>query len=197
MKTKLFILLLFVMSTAVWATDYEVTWGDDFGGLDLIGTEENPDTLLMTGGTGHDLNASAWSTAIIHDTDPMNIPETAGGIWEVTTTSYSELTINGGEFYELGLHGESIANLYGGQIFGSLTVNNSTAWVHIYGYGFNNDPFTGSPLTGFWADDTAFSINLVDDGISTYDQIVFHEIPEPVSIILFGLGGILVRKCKQ
>ena len=108
-----------------------------------------------------------------------------------------ELTISGGEINDLGGHSESIINLSGGQILGDLTVYNSTAWVHIYGYGFNNDPFLGSPLTGFWADDIAFSINLVDSTISTYDQIVFHEIPEPATLFLFTLGAIAIRRRPQ
>jgi hypothetical protein len=194
MKKIIVILMLFVIATGAWAVDYEVTWGDDFGVLDLIGTMENPDTLLMTGGTGHDLGVAAWSTAIIYDTDPINISETAGGIWEVKTSSYGELTINGGEFYEIVVGQESTLDLHGGQIFGSLMVDHTTAWVNIYGYGFNNDPFIGSPLTGFWADNTPFSINLVDDTISTYDQLIFHEIPEPASLILLGLGGLMLRR---
>ncbi|HIJ71271.1 MAG TPA: PEP-CTERM sorting domain-containing protein [Planctomycetes bacterium] len=184
------------MATRAWAVDYEVIWGDDFGGLDLIGTMEDPDTLLMTGGTGHSLNVSAWSTAIIHDTDSINISETTGGIWDIDTHSYGELTINDGEFYDLSANGYSTIELHGGDIFGSLTISAPTAWAHIFGYGFNNDPFPGSPLTGFWSGGAPFSINLVDDTISTYDQIVFHEIPEPASIILLGLGGLLLRKRK-
>ncbi len=193
MKKIIVILMLFVMATGAWAVDYEITWGDDSPGLDL----RNYDTLLMTGGTTHDINMGGWSIGIIEDTDPIDIPETAGGVFEITTASYSELTINGGEFYELDLHGESIANLHGGQIFGGLTVSNSTAWVNIYGYAFNNDPFPGSPLTGYWASGTPFSINLVDSTITTYDQLIFHEIPEPASIILLGLGGLLLRKRKS
>ena len=188
MKTKLFILLLFVISQAVFATDYVVGPGDSFGVRSLY----DYDTFLMTGGQGEDLSLGGWSTGTINDTDPI-IGEMDGGIWQIDTAAYSELTINGGEFHKIVVGQESKLELHGGQIFGSLTVNHSTAWVHIYGYGFNNDPFTGSPLTGYWADNTPFSINLVDDGISTYDQIVFHIIPEPATLLMLGLGGILVR----
>ncbi len=190
MKKTIVIIMLVVMSAGAWATDYLVEDGDEFGNLGLI----DHDTFLMTGGEGHALTLLEWSTGIIEDTNPLDIPETAGGIWRISVSAYSELTINGGEFYEIECDDYTILNLHGGQIFGSLTVvEDPTAWIHIYGYGFNNDPFGGSPLTGFWADDTAFSINLVDDGISTYDQIVFHIVPEPVSFCLLGLGGLLVR----
>jgi len=191
MRRLILLLMLFVMSLPVWAADYYFGPGDEFGSLSLY----DYDTLLMAGGEGHTLNVAGWSTATIEDTNPI-IGEGDGGIWELGTYDYGELTILGGEINDLGGHHESLIYLFGGQILGSLTVYNETSWVHIYGYGFNNDPFLGSPLTGFWADDTAFSINLVDDTISTYDQIIFHEIPEPASIVLLGLGMCLLRNHK-
>ncbi len=167
------VLLCLLFPGFAFATDYVFGPGDEFGVLSLF----DYDTFLMTGGGGHDLGLGGWSTGVIHDTD-MLVGPYEGGIWELETYSYAELIVNGGEFYEVGAHGESLIHFHGGQIFGSLTVFNPTAWVHLYGYGFNNDPFLGSPLTGFWADDTPFSINLVDSSYSTFDQIVFHEVYE-------------------
>jgi hypothetical protein len=190
-RLNLFIVVILItFASPLFAIDYLIEDGDEFGVLSLF----DYDTFLMTGGTGHDVDFGGWSTGTIENTDPLNIAETDGGIWEVDTYSYSELTINGGEFYELGAHGESIVNLHGGQILGDLTIYNDTSWVNIFGYGFNNDPFLGSPLTGFWADATPFSMNLVDSTISTYDQLIFHEIPEPATLLLFGLGGLALRK---
>ncbi|RKY11554.1 MAG: hypothetical protein DRP65_03905 [Planctomycetota bacterium] len=189
MKHLIILSVLFFAGSA-FATDYLIEDGDVFGVLSLY----DYDTLLMTGGTGHDLGLGGWSTGTIEDTDPLNIAETEGGIWEMSVAAYSELTINGGEFYEIVGGQYSTINLHGGDIFGSLMVEHTTTWVNIFGYGFNNDPFPGSPLTGFWADDTPFSINLVDSAISTYDQLIFHEIPEPATLLLFGLGGLLLRK---
>ena len=186
---RLIILSVMIFTCNAFATVYNIGPGDDFGNLILVGYDE----FYMTGGEGHNLSLGGWSTGTIEDTDPL-IDQYTGGIWEITTSSYSELNISGGEINDLDSYGESIINLSGGQILGDLTVYNDTSWVHIYGYGFNNDPFGGSPLTGFWADDTAFSINLVDSTISTYDQIIFHEIPEPATLILFTLGGFLLRR---
>jgi len=181
--------ILITFASPIFAAIYNIGPGDDFGNLGLVDYDE----FYMTGGQGHNLDLLDWSTGTIENTSPI-IGEGVGGIWEIETKSFSELTISGGEINDLFGYDESEISLSGGQILGDLTIYNDTAWVHIFGYGFNNDPFPGSPLTGFWADDTPFSINLVDSAISTYDQIVFHIIPEPATLLLLGLGGLAFRK---
>ena len=188
-KINITIFTIVLMSSGVVQAEiYNIGPGEEFGSLTLI----DDDTLLMTAGEGDNLTLFDWSIATIEDTNPI-IGEESGGIWEVTTTSYSIFNLSGGEINNLSVYGESSIYLDEGQILGDLTVYNDTAWVHIFGYGFNNDPFMGSPLTGYWANDTPFSINLVDSTISTYDQIVFHIIPEPATILLFGMGGFILR----
>ena len=189
-RLNLFIVaILITFASPLFATIYNIGPGDNFGNLGIV----DYDTLLMTGGEGHNLDLLDWSTGTIENTSPL-ISEGVGGIWEIETHSYSELTILGGEINDLFGYHESLIYLHGGQILGDLTIYNSTSWVHIFGYGFNNDPFPGSPLTGFWADATPFSMNLVDSTITTYNQLIFHEIPEPATLLLFGLAGLALRK---
>jgi len=67
--------------------------------------------------------------------------------------------------------------------------------VNIYGYGFNyvptGDPFWGGgTLTGYLMDDNPFAIN----GLSQDEFEHFNLIPEPTTLLLFGLGGLFLRK---
>ena len=189
-RLNLFIVaVLITFASPLFAIDYLIEDGDEFGNLTLI----EHDSLLMTGGGGHGLDLNGWSVATIEDTNPI-IGEGDGGIWRVDVSSYSIFNLNGGEIQDLSGYDESEINLSGGQILGDLTIYNDTSWVNIFGYGFNNDPFMGSPLTGFWADATPFSMNLVDSTITTYNQLIFHEIPEPATLLLFGLAGLALRK---
>jgi hypothetical protein len=133
-----------------------------------------------------------------------------GGVmtWDHATTNLYE----GGTVFSLGARGQSgVVNMTGGNVeylgaiesgilnlYGGLVTNSLGAWdfsvVNIYGYGFDYDPYAGSKdggqLTGFWLDDTAFSIDLY--GLGTYSHI--NLIPEPSSLILFALGALLIKR---
>ena len=97
----------------------------------------------------------------------------------------------------------STVNLYGGIISDYLLAyGDDSLTVNIYGYGFEYDPlagdYRGGQLTGFWLDDTPFSIDLYYDDtpggaiIDTYPHIVL--IPEPTTILLLTLGGLILKK---
>ena len=206
MKTKILLMmamLVVVSGGRLKATHHLIEDGDYFGNLFL----DNDDTLLMTGGEGDDLVMSGSSVATIENTHPI-IGEENGGIWEVVASSSSIFNLNGGEInsletwwygtinmtggnvFETTLNNYSLLNLSGGQV-GQLTITSVESWAILDGYGFSGY-VPGNPITGYWHDDTAFSIDLVDDGISTYGQIIF--IPEPVSVLLLGIGGLISRK---
>ncbi len=205
MKTKILLMmamLVVVSGGRLEATHYTIEDGDNFGNLTL-----DDDTLTMTGGEGHNLVLYGDSVATIENTAPL-VGVDDGGIWEITVSSSSILNLNGGEINsirtywsgvinmtggevgEVDLYSQNLFNLSGGQV-GQLTITSVESWAILDGYGFS-EYVPGNPITGYWHDDTAFSINLVDDGISTYDQIIF--IPEPVSVLLLGIGGLILRK---
>jgi len=101
--------------------------------------------------------------------------------------------MSGGTTKYVGAGDSSIMHLYGGAITDCLGAQDSSR-INIYGYGFNYDPLAGSraggQLTGFWLDDTPFSIDLYDP--ETYSHITL--IPEPTSLLLLALGGLLLKR---
>lgn len=65
----------------------------------------------------------------------------------------------------------------------------STAEINIFGYGFN---YVGDTLNGYWEDDTSFSLYIRNE--TTQSVITLHEVPEPTTCLLLGLGGLFLRK---
>ena len=51
-------------------------------------------------------------------------------------------------------------------------------------------------LVGNWGDGTDFNIYLHNTGYDTYGNFEFILIPEPVTFLLLGLGGLLIRRKK-
>ena len=211
--------VLLMGSGVVQAAIYNIGPGDNFGDLGLV----DYDTLLMTGGEGHNLSLLGWSSATIENTAPIIDPcdPYSGGIWAVTTTSYSIFNFNGGEINSVKTWGdstvnmtggilttlvtnsESIAHISGGQIE-TLTSNQSLFFdhsdeqfhgrIHIYCLDWEYDT-VGSLLTGTWEDSSTFNINLIDGTYDpTFDNLEFHIIPEPATLFIFALGGVLLRR---
>ena len=114
----------------------------------------------------------------------------------------------GGETGNFVIHGNAKANLQGGRIdyIGSFqyvpTVNNIT-YPHIEMVVREYDDSNPNLVTGVWNVDNdsdgeydPFSINLIDQ--SGYDPVIenitFTIIPEPMTLLFFGFGGLTVRR---
>lgn len=217
MKTKVLLVLALILgvSTSIAkATHYLVEDGDDYDGIDLV----NSDTLLMTGGRIGGLRSYATSSATILNTNPMGsmnagisllyaydsstINFSGGSVWNFYGFGSSTINIDGGAMHYLIMRESSIGHLSGGQILTDLAIPVDTSYVHIYGYDFNHDPLGGIEneglLTGYWPGGEAFSISLnnwkAETDVITYDQIIFHVIPEPTSILLIGIGGLIISR---
>jgi len=210
--------MLIMGATNAWATDYVMGPGDHFGGLGLV----EYDTLLMTGGTIESLGIGGYAVSDIEGTSPLGSLPIDGGIWHIGIGVYGTLNISGGEIknieaveistinmtggnvYSLEMKNFSMTYLYGGQIntlasdqmafwqpSGQTDLN---GWIQFFcrEYDYDTD---ARILTGTWEDYSDFSIQLLNIGtIPTYDQIEFHIIPEPGTIILLGLGGIFLKR---
>ncbi len=149
----------------------------------------------------------------------------SGGILEaLVSVETSTLNLSGdAQIDSLGVSDSGFTNMYGGTVGSMKAWNHSTVNLYggiiseyleaygtedlvisIYGYGFEYDPlagdYRGGQLTGFWLDDTPFSIDLYYEDepsgplIDTWSHIML--IPEPATILLLGLGAIDIRIIK-
>ena len=192
MKTKkvgLVILVLLLAAIVNAGTHYEVSSGY-FGTVTL----RDDDTLNMTGGWGDSIQQGGTSEAVIHNTDVQ-------GVFSIGSASSSTLIIYDGVFNDIQTSNSNLTTIYGGNIGtlicaqdvtgeGDVHIPMTTLYVSQWSY---NE--TSMLLTGQWQDFAPFSIQLEDNyGISTFDNLLF--IPEPSSLVLFGLISLALRRRK-
>jgi hypothetical protein len=111
---------------------------------------------------------------------------------------YSKITIEDGTIHRLDLGTYAQVQISNGQIDLLGSSQNATYTKHIEmickaGYVYNS---TTGYLTGLWDDGSAFNIKLINVSgySSTIDNIKFTIIPEPATLLLLGLGGLLIRR---
>jgi hypothetical protein len=175
---------------------------DMLGGLvDSIGAY-NASMVNITGGTVYTLDAlelsianiSKGSVGIAHAGDHavVNFSGDASAVRLGAGSDFGTVNMSSGFTQYIGAGDSGTINLYGGVIAENLGAVDS-AIVNIYGYG-NYDPtagnFDGGQLTGFWLDDTPFTIDLY--GVETYSHI--NLVPEPCSLILLAFGGLVMMR---
>ena len=201
-KNVFLITVMLVASFAFADYTYVIEDGDNFGDLTLYDHE----SLVMTGGQGHHLNLSFWSRVRIEGTSPL-VEEGNGGIWIIDMMSYATLEMLNGDVHHLELGSDSLAVLSGGSIDMLWSyqdvdllppVVKGGAWIpdpHITMVSevWAHDVDTNI-LTGLWLDGSAYEIQLID--VAGFDPAIenIKFVPEPISLLLFGLGAVAVRK---
>jgi len=167
----------------------------DYGAVNIYDTPPDQTTVTMTGGTAE----SVWT----YNSSIFNIMQNGNVSWVISAQDTSNITMSSGSIGSLQLTGYSIAYISGGSISGSLGIMEDTAIAHIYATNFNVAPKYGNPgngwlITGNWDDAThsPFTIwsrnNTLPMPGTTGSQVIFHIVPEPVtlSFLLLGIMGL-------
>jgi hypothetical protein len=175
-----------MLSASVFAYTYEISSGY-FGDLNLTGNQ----TLLMTGG-GYTLMGHDNSILDIRNTSSP-IVRGESGLGNIILGDNSQLYISGGSVHLLDLFSNTTTTLTGGQIDiinGYYVYPIDTSRITVYcqsGWTYQN-----SYLSGLWLDNSAFNIKLVTKASSdVFSNITI--IPEPASLLLLAVGGLLLR----
>jgi hypothetical protein len=180
MKKLLTLMLVLFLASA--ANAIVVTFSTDGGSndsddVDLVATAGGSytiDVLSDTGGTGgvywSYLEMDLPSDGTVADDDPetnITINTNAGNLADVTDYSVSDLLDV--------------------ELFAGDSAGNIVAGIH---FTFSLDIDSG------W-DETPFDIWLTGPNDDTYTEVAWlHVIPEPMTIALLGLGGLLLRRRK-
>ena len=205
MKAQSLILIVIVSIVVgnVQGVIYEISDGDDIDEFNLI----NDDTLTMTGGEVFGLSCFNTSNVNIsgggineldtYDFSTVNI--SGGEINYLDAYDFSTVNVSGGDITYLRVSGSSTVNLSGGKILNALGAYDETAYIHLYVlkpvyYAPDGGDYFDGLIYGLWPDGSVFSLTLINWNISTFNQISFHIIPEPTSIIFLGLGAIIFKR---
>jgi len=165
---------------------------------------EKYDKLIVQGGGADVIDAWDYSRLEVLSTSlPLGLD--VGGVYDIFMDDHSSLLFAGGATDLINVYDHARAVLSGGQINDLRTfqkvVNNDpyvtiyckTGWSWIY-----NTSGEIKGITGLWNNGDGFSINFLDQTSRGYDPVWknVRVIPEPASLLLVGLGGLLLHRKK-
>jgi hypothetical protein len=196
--TRHLVYIVVILICGQWALGTNWYSGNvSIGAGDLYGSGYlwNSATLSMTGGQMQSLNTFGSSSTDI-----------SGGVISSGIDVYesSNLTVSGGQVGGyLEAYDNGTVTLSGGSISGWVYAEDG-AVINVYGYDFNYDPTggnkNGGELRGIWAGGEAFTLDFLDNlsvGSTYYGHVSLHEIPEPATLLLVGLGGLILRNRRK
>ncbi len=191
MKKVVIILAVCFLSVAVNAAmdwdiynDATIEDGDVYGTVNIYDTPPDQTLVEMLGGD--------ISTCTINDSALLNY--NGGDISVLKQYDFSISYIDSVDIPTMYLYGESQSHIHNGS-FGPSIFLYDDAKVHIYGYNFDYDEIA-SPnlLNGQWENGEDFSIVLRNSFSYNPNQVVLHEVPEPISLLLLGFGSVFLKK---
>ncbi|HIJ53264.1 MAG TPA: PEP-CTERM sorting domain-containing protein [Planctomycetes bacterium] len=196
--------------------------GDEYSNVGVYDTVGDHTIVDMTGGTVDSLcahhesivNVGGGDIAMLRSRASSSVNVFGGSIYELyaddrgtvhiwdnahvdilRTRSDSMTTVAGGTLGLISASRFGSVNLIGGLIYDYLAAGDSGI-INIYGYHLTKIDTGGHYGSGFvsgeWLDKTAFNIDL--SGPGTYSRIIFHEIPEPATVLLIVIGSVCLGK---
>jgi hypothetical protein len=161
-------------------------------------------TFNFSGGDLHYITAYDQSTVnITGGFSGVNVVQNATGnisgnanVGAANIDGSGILNVYSGSIGQLIANGNSIVNLMGGTFTAYLGAELS-ATINVFGHDLAKTDTGGmygyGQITGFWQDDSSFTINLAGSGAYS----VTNLIPEPATFLLFGIGTLLLRKSRH
>lgn len=152
------------------------------------------DTVIEEGDICHLIVADCAS-------GPITVDILGGNVNILNVIYSSEVNISGGRVRNVLPSDSATVNLYGGQIDNIKASCEDNSVVNVFGYDLASANIGGSYddgwISGFWADETAFRIDLYHS--NTYSHIVLHDtaIPEPATVLLLGLGALAFARKRR
>ena len=186
--------LLLVFCISVTYAGYDRVIGP--GEYELLPIEWQSGLLLVNGGGADEIGVlNSAQIEVQSSSIPINGNWYTGGIQYLDLYSTSHLDYFDGVTRQLTLRGNATAYFEGGRIdyIRSYQLSNQSKHITMV-CDVESVDHTGNLLTGNWLDGSSFSITL--QNVSGYDTVYsnIHFIPEPATLLLFGLGGLLLRR---
>jgi hypothetical protein len=154
-----------------------------FGGQAEI-QAKNTSTVNISGGT--------LSLVLAQQYGQVNVSGSAN-IGSLGAEDFSEIDITGGTINEIAAVESGIINLYGGELLEGIYATDF-GQINVYGHDLVKTTSGGSQgygqLYGYLTDETYICVDIFD--LETHDHI--NLIPEPSSLVLLILGGLILRR---
>lgn len=200
MKKGLRIILLILFLLPICANATVVDFNDhDIG---AIQNGDNYDQVTLHDSAIVNMTGGSVYSVLSFNSSTFNL-ENGNILGWISATDLSIITISGGSVNDLEVYNSAIVSISGGNIIGTMATGpGGTGTVHIYGKNFNINFSGGWLITGYWANDSQFSIDYRSDSTtpmpgSPTSNIFLHTIPEPATMVFLLIGILGTKKIRD